>query len=116
MDIDELFGYVQAKTKKAETYYEGETHIGTWFDGNPIYRQVVTVTENLAKDNTIKVCDKPQGMLELTNCRAIIKTTQNSYSANDILVYSSDDGIFVRQNFTSYPEKIYVIFEYTKGE
>lgn len=96
-----------------------ETKIGTWIDNKPIYRKVVEITQGLAKDNTIKVCDKPNGMLELIHSFGIVKTTEGAYSNSDILVYSGNASnnyaIYTKQNFTSYPEKMYIIIEYTKN-
>lgn len=97
-----------------------EAYIGKWVDGKNIYRKVITVTDGLAKDNLIKVCDKPEGMLELIRGYGIVRTTEGAYSNNDILVYSGNASanyaIYAKQNFTSYPEKLYIIIEYTKDE
>lgn len=93
-------------------YSADETVIGE-FLGKPLYRKVYTITSGVAKDNTIKV-DVRGSIKMLVKGYGIIETTENAYSNGDILVYANNDGVFAKQNFTSYPKTLYVIIEYTK--
>lgn len=103
------------KPQDATAIYDyDEQQIGSWVNGEPLYRKTILVDHDLAKDNIIKVCDKPTGMTALIKAVALIKTTQGSYSNNDIIVYADTQAIYCRQNFTNYPEVIYVTIEYIK--
>lgn len=103
-----------------EIFDYDEILVGGWVDGNPLYRKVIDITQGLAKDNPIKVCDKPTGMIDLIRAWGIIETTQGSRSNNEILIYQNTDdeghAIYAKQNFTSYPAKLTVVLEYTKHE
>lgn len=96
------------------THYNTEpTPVGFWINGDSIVKQTFKITEGLAKDNLIKVADLPSGFKMLIKSEGIIKTTEGSYSNNDILIYSSTSGIYCKQNFTSYPTELYITVEYT---
>lgn len=103
------------KPQDATAIYDyDELQIGSWVNGEPLYRKTILVDHDLAKDNTIKVCDRPTGMTALINATGLVQTEQGSYSNNEILIYANTQAIFCKQNFTSYPAAIYVTIEYIK--
>lgn len=97
-------------------YDYDEQIVGSWVNGEPIYRKVIEISNPnlIQKGSVVKVCDNPNGLTMLVKGYGIIKTYENSHSNNDILVYATRDAIFAKQNFTGYPERLYVIIEYTK--
>lgn len=97
-------------------YSTEEKIVDTWIDGKQIYQKVIEITDTtkIQKDVLNKIADKPNGMTMLIKGYGIVKTYEGSYSNNDILVYSTNSGIFIKQNFTGYPERLYVIIEYIK--
>lgn len=97
-------------------YSTEEQIIGVWINNKPIYRKVIEITDTskIQKDVQNKVCDNPTDMTMLIKGYGIIRTYENAYSNNDILVYSNKNGIFAKQSFTGYPERLYVIIEYIK--
>lgn len=103
---------------KESIYSSDEVIVGTWLNGENIYRKVIEITEPnlIQKGATFKVCDNPDGFKMFIKGTGIIKTYEGSYSNNDILVYSTNDSIMAKQNFTGYPEKIYIIVEYIRTE
>lgn len=116
MNENDLIGLITAKTKKANSYSLEDTPIGVWIDGNSIYRKVVEITDTtlIQKGNAFKVCDLPEDFKILIHSTGIIRTYEGSYSNDDILIYSTRDSIMAKQNFTGYPEKMYVIIDYVK--
>lgn len=99
-----------------DTYDYDEIMIGGWVNGEPIYRKVIEITDpnTIQKGVLFKVCDKPSGMSMLIKGYGIIKTYEGSYSNSDILVFADSTTIKAKQNFTGYPEKMWIILEYTK--
>lgn len=99
-------------------YDYDEQLVGSWVDGSPIYRKVIEITNTslIQKGNAFKVCDKPTNMNMLIKGYGIIRTYEGSYSNNDILVYATNADIMAKQTFTGYPQKMYIIIEYTKQE
>lgn len=105
-----------SENKKQCTYSTTEKVIGVWIDDKLIYRKVIEIDDpsKIQKGVVVEVCDKPTNMTMLIRGYGIIKTYENSYSNNDILVYSTNDKIYAKQNFTGYPQKLYVVIEYIK--
>lgn len=101
---------------KTEDYSTEALPIGKWLDGNIIWKQTFVITENLAKDNTIKVCDIPTGMTVMAKGYGIVETTEGSFSNSDITVYATTNGIMCKQNFTSYPKTLYITIEYVVAD
>lgn len=101
--------------KLVEMYSKEELFIGTWMDEYR-YRKVIEISDpnTIQKGVTFKVCDLPEGYKMLTKGYGIVKTYEGSYSNNDILVYATSTAIMARQNFTGYPQKMYIIIEYVK--
>lgn len=99
-------------------YDYDEQIIGSWVNGEPIYRKVIEVMDTtlFQKDKLFKVCDVPADYAMLVKGYGIIQTYERSFSNNDILVYATPTQIMAKQTFTGYPEKIYVVIEYTKRE
>lgn len=99
-----------------DNYDYDEVLVGSWVNGEPIYKRTIEIAEpNLIQKGVLfKVCDLPVDFLMLIKGSGIIRTYEGSYSNNDILIYSNKDGIYAKQNFTGYPERIYITIEYTK--
>lgn len=93
-----------------------EIAIGTWVDGKTVYQRVIELSDPSAfqKGVAFKVMDKPAGMTMMIKGEGIIKTYEGSYSNSDILVYSTSSAIMAKQNFTGYPEKLWIIIQYIK--
>lgn len=100
------------------TYDYDELLIGSWVNGEPLYRKVIEITDpnTIQKGNTFTVCELPRDYLMLVKSYGIIRTYEGSYSNNDILIYATKNDIKARQNFTGYPERMYIVLEYTKRE
>lgn len=98
-------------------YDYDEQIVGSWVNGEPIYRKVIEVTDpnTIQKGNTFKVCDLPANYKMLIKGYGIIRTYEGSYSNNDILVFATNTQITARQNFTGYPERMYITLEYIKN-
>lgn len=99
-------------------YDYDEQIVGSWVNGEPIYRKVFELTDTslFQKGNTFIVSSKPQNLKMLIKGFGIIKTYEGSYSNSDILVFSDNASIKAKQNFTGYPQKMWVIIEYIKEE
>lgn len=103
---------------KDSIYSTSELVIGQWVDGKPIYRKVIELTDPtlFPKGTAFKASDLPANFKMLVKGYGIIKTYENSYSNNDILVYSTSTSIMVKQNFTGYAHKMWIIIEYIKED
>lgn len=99
-------------------YDYDEQIVGSWVNGEPIYRKVIEITDpnTIQKGNTFTVCPVPQNYLMLIKGYGIIRTYEGSYSNSDILVFATSTDVKARQNFTGYPERMYIILEYIKKE
>lgn len=114
---EELFAILNNRCRKLKEYHnlsEEPIYVGDWIDGTKRYSQVIEITDTtlIQKGNAFKVCDLPEGFKMLIHSTGIIKTYEGSYSNDDILIYSTRDSIMAKQNFTGYPEKMYIIIEY----
>lgn len=102
------------------SYSNFPLYCGTWVDGKSINRRVYVVTSGIAKDNTIKVADKPSNMNLLIRGWGIVEgtasATKHTMTNSDITVYVNDDGVYAVNKFTGYAERLYVILEYTVNE
>lgn len=100
------------------TYDYDELFIGSWVNGEPIYRKTIEITDpnRIQKGSLIDLGTLPPGFGMLIHSEGIIKTYEGSYSNNDILIYATKTNLMAKQNFTGYPEKLYVTIEYTKSE
>lgn len=118
---EELFAVLNNRCRKLREYHnlsEEPIYVGDWIDGSRRYTKVVEITDTtlIQKGNAFKVCDLPEGFKMLIHSTGIIKTYEGSYSNDDILIYSTREGIMAKQNFTGYPEKMYIIIEYNVEE
>lgn len=118
MDESEIIGLIKSQVNKEFNYRKEEQIVGHWIDGKPIYRELIEVTDTelIQKGILSKISELPANFGMLIKGTGIIKTYENSYSNNDILIYAARDGIYAKQNFTGYPHILYVIIEYIKGE
>lgn len=118
MDETEIVFFIKSQLRKEFDYRQEEQIVGHWIDGRPIYREVIDITDTtlIQKGTLSKVSDLPEDFSMLIKGTGIIKTYENSYSNNDILIYAASDGIYAKQTFTGYPQRLYIIIEYLKGE
>ena len=126
VNIDEQCGLLNEKIDKIETYSTEEQVIGTWIDGKPIYRKVVSTTiSDFAgtKDIDLNVTDVDV----FTDGKVLINTssyTSIDYSQSSTSYYmrhwifrktSSNNTVSVVVNMSDgVTGTIYVIIEYTK--
>lgn len=98
------------------SYSNIPTYCGKWVDNRDMYRRVYVLTDNMAKDVSVKVADKPSNMVMLIRGWGISvceNVNNNTMTTSEIVVYVNDNGVFVNNRFTGYATKIYVVLEYT---
>lgn len=103
---------------------------GTWIDGKPIYRKVVTGTMEstntplwiFTSDFQIEKMIKYDGMIKgINNANDWMSVFSNPFSGEALYIYFSYDsstlngiGIFPKANTRYYDKEIFLILEYTK--
>lgn len=107
-----------------DNYSTEETKIGTWINGKPLYRKVITYNEYITKNILVSVSHNIINLENIVKCEAILQWSNNFYpfpthyqnQENEIVVNSIDSSNI---NFTSYGDNwgghvIYFTLEYTK--
>ena len=104
------------------TYSTNEVRIGTWIDGKPLYRKVITDSATTAGDRDISIADISYDYLELVSFNVVVAGT---YCLNVYGDQNSNDKIraFINRNSnnivwsrgTSWPNaSFYGTIQYTK--
>lgn len=113
-----------SKENMLEKYSTEETKIGTWINGKPLYRKVITYNEYITKNILVSVSHNITNLENIVKCEAILQWSNNFYpfpthyqnQENEVVVNSIDSSNI---NFTSYGDNwgehvIYFTLEYTK--
>ena len=121
LDFDtlNLNNIIDGRISPLSTYSTSETRIGTWTDGKPIYRQVITGTT--ASSNSPTAIGSITNLGEIVKIDGFIRTSNQSIPANFVYnteqnsCYREGNNIIVRTTASSYQNKsCYIIVEYTK--
>lgn len=120
-------GYTQEYINNLETYSTTEQRIGTWIDGKPLYRKVLTKDLSSSTTATVGTLTNIDNIIITGHSQLIIKTTATNYigpansyesSSNWSKVFlsknNSTNGVNITWLGNSTTGTIIVVCEYTK--
>lgn len=103
-------------------YSKEESIVGTWIDGKPIYRKVLTLTQSLANGASITIPHGISGIETIVSCfgtgyyagyNYILPWTQGQNNTSINIV--TKDGVIIDCRNTTWGDTIWtIILEYTK--
>lgn len=123
--FNNIYDYLDLIADNKDEYSTEEIRIGTWIDGSPIYRKVISCNFGTLSTNWQILTPVPDGFKQLINLRAV-----NNYSIlgrNKIYPTYEDSNWFISFDVDSSNTNItvighgyndfdiYLIIEYTKG-
>ena len=119
-------GEIVYYNQKLNTYSSNEIRIGTWIDGKPLYRKVITVpASSLVGGSTLRVAHGISNLKYIINAYGTFKRGDgeinlipNNYTSWESYLYDLDTGGFGVRLSSAQVNKtiteIYVVMEYTK--